>query len=171
MSVAEPALLQQQVHSLYSRHHGWLHGWLRKKLGCSHRAADLAHDTFLRLLARDEPIAIDEPRAFLTTVAQRVLANHWRREQIERAYLEALAQVPAALSPSPEARAILLETLVDIDRLLSGLPAQVKRAFLYAQLDGLSQAEIAAELGISISTVKRHLVRAGAQCYFALTLD
>ena len=170
MSAVESAL-QQQVGTLYGDHHGWLHGWLRKKLGCSHRAADLAHDTFLRLLAREEPVALQEPRAFLTTVAQRVLANHWRREQVERAYLDALARVPQALAPSPEERAVLLETLVEIDRLLAGLPLQVKQAFLYAQLDGLSQAEIAAELGISISTVKRHLVRAGAQCYFALALD
>ncbi|NHZ33447.1 sigma-70 family RNA polymerase sigma factor [Massilia rubra] len=170
MSVAAPALLQQ-VHHLYSHHHGWLRAWLRNKLGCSQRAADLAHDIFLRLLTRDEPVAIDQPRAFLTTVAQRVLANHWRREQIERAYLDALAMAPAALSPSPEERAILLETLVEIDRLLAGLPAQVKRAFLLAQLDGMSQADIAAELGISLSTVKRHLVRAGAQCYFGLAPD
>lgn len=169
MSAVELAL-QRQVGALYSNHHGWLFGWLRKKIGCSHRAADLAHDTFLRLLARDESVAILEPRAFLTTVAQRVLANHWRREQIERAYLDVLAQEPEALAPSPEERAILLETLVEIDRLLADLPPQVKRAFLYAQLDGLSQAEIATELGISISTVKRHLVRAGAQCYFALAL-
>ncbi len=159
------------VAELYVGHHGWLHGWLRKKLGCSHRAADLAHDTFVRLLARDEPVAIQEPRAFLTTVAQRVLANHWRREQIERAYLEALAQAPQACALSPEERAILLETLIEIDRLLAGLPPQAKQAFLYAQLDGMGQADIAAELGISISTVKRHLVRAGAQCYFALALD
>ena len=169
MSAAETAL-HTQIHMLYSDHHGWLHGWLRKKMGCSHRAADLAHDTFVRLLARDEPVAIQEPRAFLTTVAQRVLANHWRREHIERAYLEALAQAPQAFAPSPEERAMLLETLVEIDRLLAGLPPQAKRAFLHAQLDGMGQAEIAAELGISISTVKRHLVRASAQCYFALVL-
>lgn len=157
------------VQSLYSDHHGWLHAWLRKKLGCAHRAADLSHDTFMRLLAREEPVAILEPRAYLTTIAQRVLANHWRREQIERAYLEALAHASDALAPSPEERAILMETLVEIDRLLDGLPAQVKRAFLHAQLDGMGHAEIAAKLGISISTVKRHLVRAGAQCYFALS--
>lgn len=170
MGTAE-LVLQQEVHALYSNHHGWLYGWLRKKLGCSHRAADLAHDTFVRLLTREEPVAIQEPRAFLTTVAQRVLANHWRREQIERAYLDVLARVPEALVPSPEEHAILLKTLVEIDCLLDGLPALAKRAFLHAQLDDMTHAEIAAELGISISTVKRHLVRAGTQCYFALTAD
>jgi RNA polymerase sigma-19 factor, ECF subfamily len=104
-------------------------------------------------------------------VAQRVLANHWRREQIERAYLDALARLPEAVTPSPEERSILLKTLVEIDCLLAGLPALAKRAFLHAQLDDMTHAEIAAEIGISISTVKRHLVRAGTQCYFALTAD
>ncbi|MDF3833998.1 sigma-70 family RNA polymerase sigma factor [Cupriavidus basilensis] len=170
MPAADPAL-QRDLHALYSDHHGWLCGWLRRKLGCSHRAADLAHDTFLRLLAREEAIAIHEPRAFLTTVAQRVLANHWRREQIERAYLEALVHAPASLAPSPEERAIVLETLLEIDRLLAGLPSPVKRAFLLSQLDGMGQAEIATQLGVSLTTVKRYLVRAGTQCYFAQALD
>ncbi|MCV2216042.1 sigma-70 family RNA polymerase sigma factor [Thauera sp. Sel9] len=156
------------VAALYTDHHKWLHGWLRRKLGCSHRAADLAHDTFLRLLARDEPIAIQEPRAFLTTVAQRVLSNHWRREYLEKAYLEALALQPEALAPSPEERQVILSTLIEIDALLSTLPGEVRRAFLLSQLDGLNQAQIAAELGVSVTTVKRHLTRAGALCYFAL---
>ncbi|WP_341316430.1 sigma-70 family RNA polymerase sigma factor [Paraburkholderia sp. IMGN_8] len=166
---AEKSLSHHEMQVLYSNHHGWLHAWLRKKLGCAHRAADLAHDTFVRLLARDEPLALEEPRAFLTTVAQRVMANYWRREQIERAYLDALALVPEALAPSPEERALLLEALCEIDSLLERLPLAVKRAFLLAQLDGLGHAEIAAQLKISISTVKRHLVRAGAQCFFALS--
>lgn len=166
---ANHSTLHHEMQVLYSDHHGWLLAWLRKRAGCAHRAADLAHDTFVRLLARDEPLErLAEPRAFLTTVAQRVMANHWRREQIERAYLDALAQVPEQFAPSPEERALLLEALCEIDSMLERLPVAVKRAFLLAQLDGLTHAEIAAQLNISIATVKRHLVRAGAQCFFAL---
>ena len=164
---SRPDELQLQVQQLYRQHHAWLQGWLRNRLGCSFRAADLAHDTFVRLLAREEAVAIQEPRAFLTTVAQRVLSNHYRREQIERAYLEALAALPEAAAPSPEERALLLEALCEIDRLLDGLPLPVRRAFLYAQLDGMSQAEIASRLQVSVTSVKRYLVRAMAQCYFA----
>ncbi|MCH1999596.1 RNA polymerase subunit sigma, partial [Achromobacter xylosoxidans] len=36
------------VTQIYREHHGWLSAWLRKKLGNSFDAADLAHDTFLR---------------------------------------------------------------------------------------------------------------------------
>ncbi|WP_321880774.1 sigma-70 family RNA polymerase sigma factor [Paraburkholderia bannensis] len=165
---ALPPSVQLEIDALYRAHHGWLHGWLRRKLGCAHRASDLAHDTFMRLLAREEPVEAREPRALLTTVAQRVLYNHWRREQVERAYLEALALTPEALAPSPEDQAVLLETLCEIDRLLDGLPVVVKRAFLLAQLDGATHTEIAATLGISLATVKRHLAKAAAQCFFAL---
>jgi len=155
------------VETLYWNHHGWLQGWLRRRLGNGFDAADLAHDTFVRILSSCEtPAALIEPRAFLTTVAQRVLANHWRREKLERAYLEALAQAPQGLALSPEDRAILLEALVEIDQLLDGLPVIVKRAFLLSQLDGLKHAEVADVLGISITTVKRYIVKAGEQCYF-----
>jgi RNA polymerase sigma-70 factor (ECF subfamily) len=158
--------VHREITDLYSDHHGWLRGWLRKRLGDIHQAADLAHDTFMQLLARDEPVAAREPRAFLTTVAQRVLANHYRRQQLEQAYLAALAALPEPVECSPEERAILLETLAAVDRMLGGLPQPVKRAFLMSQLDELSHADIAAALNISITTVKRYLVKAGQQCYF-----
>lgn len=156
------------VEVLYNDHHNWLTGWLRRKLGCPESAADLAQDTFIRVLTARETPTLVEPRAFLTTVAKRVLFNFYRRQDLERAYLDALAQMPEHVAPSEEERAIILQTLVELDQLLDGLPIQVKRAFLLAQLDGLTYAQIGAELGISIATVKRHLTKAAMRCYFAL---
>ena len=156
------------VEVLYLDHHNWLTGWLRRRLGCPHSAADLAQDTFMRLLSARETPSIAEPRAFLTVVAKRVLSNHYRRQDLERAYLQALADMPEQLAPSEEERAIILQTLMELDQLLDGLPTPVKRAFLLAQVDGLSYAAIGAQLGISIATVKRHLNKAALRCYFAL---
>ncbi|WP_159916881.1 sigma-70 family RNA polymerase sigma factor [Pantoea sp. 18069] len=158
----------REVAGLYNEHHRWLSAWLRNRLGDAHQAADIAHDIFVRLLAREMPVEAREPRAFLTTVAQRALFSHYRRQQLERAYLDALAHWAPTLAASPEERAILLETLVEIDRMLDGLPALVRRAFLLSQLDGLKQAEIAQELNISLATVKRYLVKAGMHCMFAV---
>lgn len=158
----------QQVNTLYVEHHSWVFSWLWKKLGCREQAADLSQDTFVRLLKKQQVLALNEPRAFLTTIAQRVLANYWRRELLESAYLDALASLPAQFVMSEEERYLVFEALAEIDRLLDGLPLDVKRAFLLSQLDGLKQAEIAEQLNISVTTVKRHLVRATAQCYFAV---
>ncbi len=160
--------MSSTVEVLYHAHHNWLTGWLRHKLGCPHSAADLAQDTFMRVLTARETPQIIEPRAFLTTIAKRVLFNHYRRQDLERAYLQALAQLPEIVAPSEEDKAIILQTLAELDQLLDGLPRPVKRAFLLAQLDGLGYAEIAQTLGISIATVKRHLNKAALRCYFAL---
>lgn len=168
MSSLGGSALRDHVGSLYNDHQGWLHGWLRKKTGCPARAADLLHDTFVRLLALDELASPQRPRAYLATVAKRVLIDHWRRERVERAYLDALMQVPEEFAPNPEEQHLIVETLLEIDRRLAGLPVVVKRAFLYAQLDGLKQTEIADKLAISVSSVKRYLVQAYTQCYFAL---
>lgn len=156
------------IEALYCDHHSWLKGWLQRRLGNSEQAADLAQDTFLRLLGSERvPSVIHEPRAYLTTVAQRLVSNLWRREKLEQAYLEALAQAPVTLAPSPQEQAILLETLLELDQLLDELPSIVRRAFLLSQLDGLTHAQVAAALGISIPTVKRYLVKALQRCYFA----
>lgn len=122
----------------------------------------------MRVLTARDPQPVLEPRAFLTTIAKRVLFNHYRRQDLERAYLDTLAQLPEQVVPSEEERAIILQSLMELDQLLDGLPRAVKQAFLLAQVDGLTYNEIARELGISLATVKRHLNKAAMRCYFAL---
>lgn len=163
MSAADPSPTDA-LHSLYRHHHGWLHGWLRRRLGCAFDAADLAQDTFVRVLARDEAARIREPRAYLATIAHGLMVNHLRRRDLERAYLEALAQSPPATAPSPEARALVLEALCEIDAMLDALPAAVRRAFLLCQLEGLPHADIAARMGVSVSSVRQYIARALRHC-------
>ena len=152
------------VQDLYLAHQGWLQGWLRKKLGCAFEAADLMHDTFIRVLSGQDAGQIREPRAYLTTVAHGLMVNHLRRKELERAYLQALALLPEPEPQGPETRALVLETLMEIDALLDGLPPKVRRAFLLSQLEGCTHAEIAADLGVSVSSVRQYLTRAVRQC-------
>ncbi|MCW0205802.1 MAG: sigma-70 family RNA polymerase sigma factor [Achromobacter sp.] len=156
------------VHLLYRAHHGWLHGWLRAKLGNTFDAADLAQDTFVRVLRhRHELDALREPRAYLTTIAKRLLMNHHRRRSVEQAYLEALALMPEQLAPSAEQRLIVLEALQEIDEMLVGLSLPARQAFLMAQLEGLSHGEIAARLNVSLRSVHRYIARGFEQCIMA----
>ncbi len=159
-----PNPLQRDVAALYTTHYGWLQGWLRKKVGNAFDAADLAQDTFVRILGAREPQAIDVPCAYLTTVARGVLINWCRRQALERAYLEALALLPAPEAPSPEQRAVVLETLHEIDAMLDALPPLARRAFLLSQLDGMKYEDIARQLGVSLTSVKRYMAQAFRQC-------
>jgi RNA polymerase sigma-70 factor (ECF subfamily) len=162
---ADGLVRQQLVHRLYVDHQGWLNGWLRRQLGCSQKAADLAQDTFLRVLSKDQGLdAIREPRAYLHIIARGLLNNHWRRRQIELAYLEAIALQPEAVAPSPESQALVVEKLMQVDAMLARLPEKVRRAFLLSQLHGITYASIGLELGVSERMVKKYMAQAMLHC-------
>lgn len=86
-------------------------------LGSAADVADLAQDTCVQLLQKTERVELKAPRAFLRTIARGLVIDHWRHEEIERAYLESIAHLPQALAHSAEARALVLEFLEDITRL------------------------------------------------------
>lgn len=159
------APLEQTLHTLYREHHSWLESWLRRRMNNAWDAADLSHDTFLRVLCNAQHIAdLREPRAYLMTVGKRLLSNFYSRRSLELAYLDALAQLPDECAPSPEQRWILLETLQTLDALLDGLPGLVRRAFLLSQLGGLCYRDIAERLEVSERTVKRYMAQAYEHC-------
>jgi len=158
------------VGQLYVAHHRWLLGWLRRKANGADHAADVAQETFVRILCQPERCCRDmrEPRAYLATVAHRLLINYAERQSLERAYLEVLAQLPPCHVPSPEERLIILESLHDIDRMLDGLPPKAREAFLLSQLEGLGYSDIGVRLGVTVRTVKRYMASAFTQCLMAL---
>ena len=163
MPVVETAS-HREVAALYTDHHGWLQGWLRRKVGNAFDAADLTQDTFVRILGVREPPRIESPRAYLTTVAKGVLVNWCRRQALERAYLDALALLPEPEVPSPEHRALVLEALHEIDAMLDALPQLVRRTFLLSQLEDMKYDDIALQLGVSLTSVKRYMAQAFRQC-------
>ncbi len=161
MSAAHP------VAELYVDHYPWLHAWLRRKLGCTHLAADLTQDTFVRVLGAREVGQLEEPRAYLMTLAQRVLFSFWRRRDLEHAWLDALALQPENHAPSAEDYALVREAIESLDRMLAGLPVRARQVFLMNRLEAMSHAEIAAAIGVSLATVERDMKRAVTHCWLA----
>lgn len=167
---ASETTLQQAVHTLYSDHHGWLLGWLRRKLGCPHQAADLTHDTFTRLLGFGKLPALYEPRAYLLVTANRLLINDYHRRRVEEETLRTVAilQESDAGSNTVEiaaARQLLAQVIWLLTEEIEEKPRQ---AFLLARLDGLSYREIAERLQVSESSVKQYLARTLVHCHSRL---
>ena len=150
---------------LYGSHHSWLLGLLRRRLSNRWDAADLAQDTFIRVLKRppDQADAVRE-RSYLATIARGLCIDHWRRRQLEQAWLQSLAERPQAVQPSPEQRAIIVETLYEVDAMLARLPRKVSDAFLLAQLHGLTYKQIAVQLAVCERMVKKYMAQALLHC-------
>jgi len=158
-------LVAEVVTGLYVEHRDWLQTWLRRKLGNAFDAADVAQDVFVRVLTREESVPPRQPRAYLSTIARGLVIDHWRRRELEQAWLETLAALPESESPPPESRLIFLEALIEIDRILDALKPRVRTAFLLAQLEGMTCPQIATRLGVSLATAERYIAQALRQCY------
>lgn len=151
--------------TLYVRHSPWLLTFLRRRLGNGWDAADLLHDTFLRVLRR--PVEFDSQtgeRSYLATIAKGLCIDHWRHARLEKAWRESLALQPEALQPSAEHTALVIETLVEVDAMLMRLPAKVREAFLLAQVEGITYGVIAKRLEVSERMVKKYIAQAFLHC-------
>ena len=166
MKATPPA---DSLDALYKGYHGWLLGWLRRRLDCPHNAADMAQDTFIRLLSAGSYVAPNEPRAFLATVARRLLMDRGRRQKLEQAYREELARHAEYLEQAPSAEQVMaaVQALEHIARALQAMAPRMRQVFVLRHLDGLGHAEIAAQLNVSTKTVQNDLVQALLQCHAA----
>ncbi|KQS02243.1 RNA polymerase subunit sigma-70 [Sphingomonas sp. Leaf357] len=154
------------VSTLYASHGDWLRDWLRRHTRCSHRAADLAQDTFCRLLEAKDAQPVRDPRGYLSTVARRILIDDIRRREIERAYLAVHAVRTGEVDHlTPERIAEAAQLLGAIVDLLETLPEKARRAFLMIRFDRLRYAEAGRQLAISERMAKRYVARVYAHCY------
>jgi RNA polymerase sigma-70 factor (ECF subfamily) len=149
------------INTLYQENHSWLFKLFNRKLINHADAADLAHDAFLRLMKK--PKCFDSnsgARAYLSHMARGMCTDLWRRQQIEHAFYQTLAERDQAFEPSAEYQHSIIQALVQVDNMLSKLPEKVCRAFWLSQLEGKRYKEIALELEVSERMIKKYMAQA-----------
>ena len=150
---------------VYQTHQTTLLSWFKHKLQHHHQSEDLSQVVFYRALKSNYCFtSIKEPQAWLMGIAKHVIIDHWRRQHIERLYLEALAHLPEEFYPSAEHEVCIRETLYQVHVMLEKLPQRTAQVFLLSQLDGLTYYAIAEKLDISEATVKRDMKQAFLAC-------
>jgi RNA polymerase sigma-70 factor (ECF subfamily) len=129
------------------------------RLGDPALAEDVAQESLAALVrAWRNGGAPDSAEAFVFAIARRRAGRAvWRRRLA--APLE-LAVGTRTDEPSPEARAIATDESARVRAALARLSSRDREAILLVAVGGLSMAEAAAALGLSISAVKMRVSRA-----------
>ena len=154
------------VAHLFERYADTLYQFLRGRMACRQDAEDVAQEAFVRVLGCERWEAIAHPRAFLFATAHNIAVDRYRREQLHIMDLHAEVREWEIHHPAPSvedavcARQELHELYEAIDR----LPPRCRRVFVLRKFHDLSHKDIATELGISISTVEKHLAKALRLC-------
>lgn len=155
---------REYIRQLFSAHYLWLSARLNRSLNSSSYAEDIAAETFVQLLSTPQALVIREPRALLTTIAQRLVYQFWRRRDVERAYLMTLSSSGLEPAPSPETMAQFYQALDQVERQLDKLPDKVRATFVLSRLKGMTYTQIAAQLGISQRSVSDYMNLAQSCC-------
>jgi RNA polymerase sigma factor (sigma-70 family) len=134
---------------------------------------ELLQETYEHLLAagaapeREEVRSI---RAFALTVARNVALSWLRHRQVVPIELVADLEALETLDDRDQVEEIVNshQELALLTRAVARLPARCRQVFTLRKVYGLSQKEIAAELGISENTVEQHLAKGMRLCSAAL---
>jgi RNA polymerase sigma-19 factor, ECF subfamily len=145
--------------------YAWLKSRIQRTVGCHEDAEDLASSSFVELAGVGDPTAVRDSRALLTVISKRLTYDLWRRRDLERAYVTSLTLGDEQLAISAESAAEISQSLLLVDRALNDLSPNARRAFIYSQVDGLTYAEIAEKLAVSISMVRKYIGHALTECY------
>lgn len=134
--------------------------------GAGDAAEDVMQDLWLKLSGRpDGPIA--NPLSYLFRAADTLMIDRYRaRRQAERRDSD-WHDATTADVPSAERLVAARQEAGRVAAALAALGPRRETVFRRARLDGVAQRDIAAELGISLSTVESDL-RAAAQALTAL---
>lgn len=155
----------------YEEIDGVLREFLRRRLASEDDAADLAQEVYLRLTRLDHPERVRCLKAFAFKTATNLLRDRSRRVHTRVTQTAVgLDEIEIAdLSSDPHAALESDQAYAAIAAALAALQPATRQAFLWHRVDERPQAEIAARLGVSVSMVEKHIVRALAEVRKALT--
>jgi RNA polymerase sigma factor (sigma-70 family) len=127
-------------------------------------AEDLIQEAFLRMQAYcEEGGEVREPEAFLVRTVQRLSVNARRNAHHDLYVDESPDNLGVIdLGPTPEELLAADECLQSMTRTLNAVSHRTREVFFLHRLDGLSYAQIAQQLGISVSAIEKHIARAAA---------
>ena len=145
-----------------------LFSYFMRRVGDRMQAEDLVQDVLLRVIRVRDSGAIENPESYVFKVAANLLKDMRRREGRLPVLVahstdgDSLEGRPEALvdERSPERVLIGQMTLARVLRCLEELSEPTRHAFILFRLEQMKQKDIAILLGISQSTVEKHVMKA-----------
>lgn len=137
-------------------HEAMLRAWLRGQFPRVTDLDDVVQEAFLRVLQAQAIQVIEAPKAFLFATARNLALGRVRHQKVAGDFALAESELSGVLAESADvaqevARAQELELLTQA---IQSLPTRCRQIITLRRIYGLSQKEVAAQLGISEHTVE-----------------
>lgn len=136
-----------------------LRAWLRSRFSSADDVEDVMQDAIVRLLRVRECGEVVSSKAFLFAVARNLATDRFRHRLVAQTEPLVESEALAVLDEREETPEIIAhnEELELLTEAIQSLPARCRQIFTLRKVYGLSQPEIARQLGVSENTVSAQL--------------
>lgn len=154
------------VRLLVRRYHSSLLRFLRRRLSSAADMADVAQETYVRMLRYEGSREIRSPYALLLRVAYHVCQDLSRSDRVRRTdqHRDVDDLDLASTVPCPDRHVAASEELERVLAAIEELPPRRRQVFLLHREHQLSYSEIAEHCGISVKMVEKHISSALTYC-------
>jgi len=123
---------------------------------------DLVQEVFARVVGRDSTAPIGHLGKYLHQTAASVLADYARRRSARRsdAHVEFNPDLHGESDFDPERIVSARQDVAVATAALLSLPERTRTIFVLRRLEGVPARQVAGQLGVSVSAVEKHMVRA-----------
>ncbi len=151
---------------MFRLHHRELVRFATHLVGNRDNGEEIAQDAYMRIAGRGaQAAAITYPKAYLFTAARNAAIDFTARQRTEWSYrvdVEDLGEL--ASGDNPMATVEQRQRLARLAIALNELPSKCRQTFVLNKIEGWGHQDIARKLGISISMVEKHMMRAMIHC-------
>ena len=167
----EPGFMRREtaplsVKEIVGRYHVSLLGFLRQRLRQSEDAADVAQETYIRMMQYEGSREVQSPSSLLFRIAINVARDLGRSEQVRRVRDQCQFDDLELDSgrPGPERELAAAQDLDVLYAAIEALPPKCRQVFLLSRVNEMTYPEIARHCGISVKMVEKHISHALAAC-------
>ena len=162
---------RSRIEQLFRDHHDDLIRFLSNRFA-AHDAREAAAEAFAKLLSVDSS-AVGYLRAFLFKAATNIAIDGRRSARVKR---RARADIPLLMYEivdhrTPERRVSGDQQLQRIESLVESMPPKCRTAFVMHQIEGMDYRDIAFEMGLTESMVRKYVERGLLYCRAHLDLE
>ncbi|MDQ1153390.1 RNA polymerase sigma factor [Brevundimonas sp. SORGH_AS_0993] len=138
--------------------------FFRRRAGSPMDAEEMVQDLFVRLLRRADLFSLENVDGYVFEAAANVARDRGRYDQARGHGRHVDIDDLAAPSDAPSAEQVLdgKQQLKRMLAALQALPPRARTIVILRRLENLTYPQIAQRLGISVSAVEKHMVRAMA---------
>jgi RNA polymerase sigma-70 factor (ECF subfamily) len=132
-----------------------LERFIRSRVPDAQTADDLLQDVYIKIHTHLDGVRDEERlRAWVYQIARNVIHDYYRSHKPTDELPDALIQVE-----DDDDEDITEQLAISVRGMIDLLPAEYREALILTEIDGLTQAELAARLGISVSGAKSRVQR------------